>query len=132
VDGQPEPPAHLDQDQRERNRDAETPVQDVVEKTVPRLVVLLGVSPEPLLLEQELAQAVETTERISLGSGGFGLRRQAVEPVEVFLDVQIRILGSGNQERRDREVDLGLRALNGGGELGQRWVAPNTKTSRLP
>ena len=132
MDGQPEPPAHLDQDQRERNRDAETPVQDVVEKTVPRLVVLLGVSPEPLLLEQELAQAVETTERISLGSGGCGLRRQAVEPVEVFLDVQIRILGSGNQERRDREVDLGLRALNGGGELGQRWVAPNTKTSRLP
>lgn len=132
MDGQPEPPTHLNHDEREGNRDAETPVQDVVEKSVPRLVVLLGVSPEPLLLEQELAQAVEAAERISLGSGGFGLRRQAVEPVEVFLDVQIRILGSGDQERRDREVDLGLRALNGGGELGQRWVGPNTKPSRLP
>ena len=132
MDGQAEPPTHLDQDQREGDRDAETPVQDVVEKTVPRLVVLLGIPPEPLLLEQELAQAVEAAERISLGSCGFGLCRQAVEPVEVFLDVQIRILSPGNQKRRDREVNLGLRALNGSGELGQRRVRVNTKTSRLP
>lgn len=129
MDGQPEPAAHLDQDQREGNGDAEAPVQDVVQKAVPRIVVLLGVPPEPLLLEEELAQAVEAAERIALGSCGFGPRGQAVKAVEVRPDIQVRILRPGDQERRQSQIDLGLGSLNGGGELGKRRVGVNTRTS---
>lgn len=117
MDGQSEAPADLNQDERERDGDAEAPVQDFVEEAVPRVVVLLGVSPEPLLLEQELAQAMKAAERVALlNTGGRG---QAVESLQVLLDVQVRILSLGDEERREREVNLRLGAPDGSGEFGK-------------
>lgn len=117
VNGQPQAPADLDQDEGEGDRDAEAPVQDVVEKAVPRVVVLLRVPPEPLLLEQELAEAVKAAERVVLPDAG--LQRQPVEPLQILWDVQVRILGLGDQERRPRQIELGVGAPNRGGELGE-------------
>lgn len=132
MDRQPEPPAHLDQDKREGDRDPEAPVQDIIEEAVPRVIVLLDVSPEPLFLKQKLPETVKPPERIALAPPGSGIRREPVETAKVLPDVQVRVLGLGDKQRRDREVYLGLRTLNGGGELAKRWVGLNTETSRPP
>jgi hypothetical protein len=130
VDRQAEPPADLDQDQGERDRDAEAPVENLVKKAVSRIVVFLGVSAESLLLEEKLAHAVKAAERVLPQASGPNGGGEAVQPEEVRLDVQIGILGSGDEQRGSRQIDLGLRPLDRDGELAQGFVGVNTGTSR--
>jgi hypothetical protein len=125
VDGQPEPSPDFDQDQREGDRDAEAPIQDVVEEAVPRIVVLLGVAPEPLLLEEELAQAMEPVERAAPPAERLGPRGQAVQSPQMLPDIQGRVLRPGDQQRRSGQIQLGLRALNRGDKLAQRVNGPS-------
>ncbi len=119
VDGQLQPPADLDQDQRERDGDAEAAVEDVIEEAVPRIVILLAVSPEALLLEKKLAQAMEPTEGIALRAPGPGIGGEPVQATKVRPDVQVWVLRLGDQQRRSRQIDLRLRPLNRDGELPQ-------------
>src|SRR5207237_431285 len=58
-DFQADAAADLHDEHRERDRDAELPVEDVVEAAVARIVVVVGVTAEALLVEQELAQPLE-------------------------------------------------------------------------
>jgi hypothetical protein len=119
VDRQSEPAADLDQDQGERDREAEAPVENLVEKAVAGIVVLLGVSPESLLLEEKLANAVKAAERVLPRTSGPGGGGQAVQPTEVRLDVQVGVLRSGDEQRGRGQIDLGLRPLERKSELAQ-------------
>jgi hypothetical protein len=119
VNRQPEPAADLDQNQRERDRDAEAPVEDIVEETVPGIVVLLDVSAESLLLEEKLAHAVKAAERVLPRTSSPGGGGQAVQPAKVSLDVQVRILRSGDEQRGRREIDVRLWPLDRDGELAE-------------
>jgi hypothetical protein len=130
LDHQVEPSTHLDQDQREGDGDAEAPVQDVVEEAVPGIVILRCVPPEPLLLEEELAQAVEASQRIRAAAQRPRLGRQLIEPAEIGPDVESRVLGPGDQQRRRREIDGAVGPPDGDRELRERVLPANTRTSR--
>lgn len=119
VDRQPDPPADLDQEQAERDRDAEAPVENLVEKAVSRIVVLLDVSAESLLLEEKLANAVKAAERVLPRTSGPGGGGEAVQPAEVRPDVQVGVLRSGDEQRGGRQIDLGLRPLDRDGEVAE-------------
>ena len=67
---QPESVSYLHQDQRERDRDAKLPIQDVVEEAVPGIEVFFDVPPEPGLLEEEFAEPMEPAKRIELHPTG--------------------------------------------------------------
>ena len=60
-----EPPSHLDEDERQRDGNAEPPIEDVVEIAIARIGVVLRVAGEPLFLEEAFAQPVELSERIA-------------------------------------------------------------------
>ena len=58
-DVEPDPAAHLHGEHRQRDRDAELAVEDVVQAAVAGIVVVVGVAAEAFLVEQELAQPLE-------------------------------------------------------------------------
>ena len=119
MDIQPEPAADLDQDQGECDRDAEAPVENLVEKAVAGIVVLLGVSAESLLLEKKLANAVKAAERVLPRTSSPRGGSEAVQPTKVRLDVQVGVLRSGDEQRGGRQIDLGLRPLDRDGEVAE-------------
>ena len=63
-----EPPPNLDEDERQRDRNAEPPIEHVVQIAVARIGVVLDVSREPLFLEEAFAEPVELAEGIALRS----------------------------------------------------------------
>lgn len=119
MDRQPDPPADLDQEQAERDRDAEAPVENLVEKAVSRIVIFLDVSAESLLLEEKLADAMKAAERVLPRTSGPGGGGKAIQPAEVRPDVQVGVLRSGDEQRGGRQIDLGLRPLDRDGEVAE-------------
>src|SRR5215831_16413708 len=64
VEIEPDPPAHLDQDERERDWDAEPPVQDLVQETVPGIEVVPPVAGKANLGEEEFAEPMKNGHRV--------------------------------------------------------------------
>ena len=107
LDLQADPPPDLHDEHRERDRNAEPAVEDVVEAAVARIVVRLDVAAEALLLEQELAEAMQAVERV-IGPPGIRPRREKVEGPEIVGDGEAGVLDLGDEKRRPREVEVGL------------------------
>src|SRR6266545_4984468 len=81
-DGEPEALADFHQHESERDRDTLPPVEDIVEKAVARVVVVLAIAGEPLRHEEVLAQAVEAADRIGRPARAVdagGLERRLLE-----------------------------------------------------
>jgi len=118
-DFQADAAADLHDEHRERDRDAELPVEDVVEAAVARIVVVVGVTAEALLVEQELAQPLEGASSI-LDLRHRRARGELVEPGQRALGDEVGILDSRDPERGAREVDLGT--LHQAPEIVERAV----------
>ncbi len=89
---------------------------------VARIEVVVAVSREAQLLEEVLAEPVETAEGVVGPPGRLGRLRQRGEAPEVLVDIQIGLLAGGDQERGVGQVDLVVRAIHRHGERGQRRV----------
>ena len=133
VDGDPTPARDLDEQHRERDRDAPPPVDHGVEEGVARVAIVLVVAPEPEHPEELLTHPVERVGRALLG--------QLVDPGALGVDVHGRAHAGGDAERRDVEPELRLgcayetRESLGGlhrkrpypaGRLRDRCIAPRT------
>jgi len=73
---------------------------------------------------------VKAAERVLPQASGLRGGGQAVQPEEVRLDVQVGVLGFGDEQRGSRQIDVGLRPLDRDGELAEWLVGANTRTSR--
>ena len=114
-DVQTDPPADLHEDHRERDRNTEPAVEDVVEAAVARIVVRLDVAAEALLLEQELAEAMQAVERV-VGPPRARPLREEVEGPERVVDREAGVLDLGDEEGRPGEVEAGLGRRERAGE----------------
>ena len=110
--GHPDPPPHLHVDQRQRDRDAEAALQHLVDVAVSGVVVVLLVAGEAEVVKEEAAQ------RVGRAEGGVPIRSaprrgppQRVEQADFVGEVEIGVLGGGEEQRRLAEVDLGVGAL---------------------
>ena len=106
--------------QRERDRDARPAIQHLVEKTVPRVVVLNVVAGEVQLAEQvgverhhvRVADGIDMRRRFRRDHrrardtiAGFIAER--VKLIEVRAGIELRVLDARNHQRRHRQVRVG-------------------------
>src|SRR3972149_3325683 len=107
----PETPSHLQVDRRDGDGDPGPPVKDLIQKAVPRVVVLFGI-PSELEISKET-----TVQRLNAPQGVFitlmpksflNLMGHSIQTVQVGFDVQAWILLLGNQERRLGKVNRPL------------------------
>ena len=83
---------------------SEAAIEDVVQKRVARVVVVLGVALEALQLEQKMRQQLDALDGILAGAHDrLGLTRERRELVEILVDVEIRVLLFRDQQRAARQ-----------------------------
>ena len=109
LQGQPEAPTHLQEDDAQGERDAHPAVQHVVQEGVPGVVVRLRVPVEPVPLVEGAGQFLKDEE----GSGLLPQRtshllRESVQAGEIHLHRKLRILLLGHQEGDPGEVEITL------------------------
>ena len=114
--GEPETLTHFHQHEAQCDRDALSPVEDLVEKAVARVVVVLTVAREALLHEEVLAQAVEAADGIGRAPRAVHTASEGVESLEIRIHVELGVLPAGDGERRSRQIDA---AVGPPGELGE-------------
>src|SRR6266536_4281961 len=103
--GEPETLTHFHQHEAQRDRDALSPVEDLVEKAVARVVVVLAVAREALLHEEVLAQAVEAADGIGRAPRAVHAASEGVESLEIRIHVELGVLPAGDGQRRSRQID---------------------------
>ena len=85
---------------RERDRNPEPALDHVIEEAVARIVVVLGVPPEPLLLEQESGDGRGSPVHVhTRGDPLRGAMAQRVEPLEPVLNVEPHMGLGGDPQR---------------------------------
>ena len=112
---------------RQADGNPRAPIEELVQKAVPRVFVVLVVADELQLLEQVFVQRAHVRERLRVDqvrdAGGNGPRDrhpprrftpQRVQLLEVRAGIQLGILGARNHQRRDRQVGIGTE-----GDLGK-------------
>jgi hypothetical protein len=100
---------HLDHDHRQRDRDAQPPIEHLVQITVSRVVVAGGVAAEALLAKQKRIQRGE----LAFGGGltADALAQAVAQPIELVQvppRVEVRVLLDRDEQRRARDVELAL------------------------
>ena len=102
------PDLHVDDRQRDRN--AGPAIQDFVQAAVPRILVVIAIADEPLLVEEIRVEASDARERRRVAGfldvaadAAAGRVAHAVEPGQVGLGVESRVLDLGDDERRLRQ-----------------------------
>ena len=109
LQGQPETPPHLQEDDTERLWDPATPVDDVVQERVAGVVIGLGIPPEVMPLVQGSGQLLENDER-----GGLltepppDLFGKPVQARQVHLHRELGVLLLGHQEGHSSKVQIPL------------------------
>ena len=102
-------PAHLHRQHGQADRDAEPPLQDLVEEAVARVLILGGVAAEALVLQEEAEQRGRLGRVLARAAQARPhLIGEAIEGAQVHRHVQIFILRLGDEERGLAEINLGL------------------------
>lgn len=113
---------HLDNDQRQRDRNAQPPIEHLVQVAVSRVVVAGGVAPEALLAEQKRIQRGELAFWGGLSADA--LAQAGAEPIELVQvppRVEVRVLLDRDEQRRARDVELALVASDEGAQRTSRF-----------
>ena len=103
-------PPHLHVDQGERDRDADAPLQHLVDVAVTGVVVVALVAGEAEVVEEEVAEGVGGAEGGIAVDGARRGPRQRVEEPNLASEVEIGVFGGGEEQRRLAEIDLGVGA----------------------
>jgi hypothetical protein len=106
-------PADLDVHQGQRDRDAQTTIEHLVQVAVTRVVIGSGVTPKTLLAKQERVQDGQLAVRRGPSRETPSQRAtEVIELVQVGSRVEARVFLAGNQQGRTRQVDLALAAAD--------------------
>ena len=113
-------PRDLHVQERQRDRDAGPPVENLVQEAVARIFVPDFVAHEPELFEQVVVEGhhsgvavgIDTRRRLAGQDRG---RRHAelrfltnrIQPIEVRSRVELGVLDARDHQRRDREIGIG-------------------------
>ncbi len=103
------PPTDFQQNDAERERDSEVPIQDIIDEGIPRIMVGFLISAQALSLKQCMDHLPKDDWGSSLiiepVLNRFG---QGIEPQHVPLHGKLRILLPGDIEGRTSELEIAL------------------------
>src|SRR6516165_6261712 len=94
-----QPPGYLDINHRECDRDTDPAVQNIIEKTVPRIVVILRVSMETEGFKKNLVDLLNSVDRaIRRVDFCLGCRRNVIEQIEVGTQLELWVFLTRHDE----------------------------------
>ena len=97
---------HFHVNQRQRDRNSQPAIQNIIEERIPRIVVVIAIPSQSFLLEQNRVQGVDCVGSVAnVASAAGNPLGQRFNPAHVGFDVEVGVFRAGNGKRGPQEVD---------------------------
>jgi len=100
------PPAHLHINKRQGDRNSEAAIEHVVQKRIAGIVIVFPIPPKVRFLENDAVQSSQGPHRIEVGSHRRRPPGLAFNAACIFFDLELRILGAGDDQCTTNQVDF--------------------------